>query len=368
MCRWSAILIILVLSAILVAADKEGDSNDWLGPIKGLFRFLNKNKPSPSPPVGKVESTPELVDLSDDRILQLLEQAKAKIMDGKLADSLDDLLQVISARPDHHVAHSIAGGVLLSLGQYDLAETMLYSASRLSNWSDFKSIANLASTLRVKGDNDLALKTLLKALQQSRQSEGDSDVNGVLSAGLAETYYELKDYSTAADWYLATAMKNPADTDSWIKASTIRYPAPHQDMKFAENVLLQGIAANPNNAELIYHLALTMYASNKVDQAIALFEQSLRLNPKHYDSAAGLATAYHSIDKLEEALYYYDATLANTPNNVVLLSNYAMLLNSINRKEDAFTLIRRAFTLKPSSAEVLRALNEIGIDPKSLQT
>ena len=356
------------------AADLNSKTASWLDPIKGLFRFLNKNQ-APQQQVGSTEEQNvaaniagkvEEVLLSEEQILQFLESAKRKIVDGKLTESLDDLLQVISSRPDHQAAHAISGAVLLSLAQYDLAETMLYSAVRLSNWGDYNAVVNLASTIRAKGDNSLALKTLSKALQISREDNKDKDSSGILSAGLADTYFAMGSYATAADWYLAASLRNPTNIDYWIKASTVRFPKAGQDMKFAENVLLQGIAGNPNNADLIYNLGLVMYHSDQVDKAITMFEQAIRLNAKHYDAAGALATAFHSIRRFEEALYYYDATLKNTPNNVVLLSNCAMLLNSIGRKQDGLNLAKRAYTINPNSADVLKAFAEIGIDPKTM--
>ena len=68
------------------------------------------------------------------------------------------------------------GSLLLTLKKPDIAEGFLYSAVKLSNWTDAQSIANLAECIRTTGDINLAKKVALKGMD----SMGNKDSSGLI--------------------------------------------------------------------------------------------------------------------------------------------------------------------------------------------
>ena len=80
----------------------------------------------------------------------------------------------------------------------------------------------------------------------------NKDETGALQAVLGLNKATAGNYSEAADWYLAAALMNPTNVQYWLQASTML--SPNRDLKFAENVLLQGLESHPNSPQLLYQM------------------------------------------------------------------------------------------------------------------
>lgn len=298
--------------------------------------------------------------ISEEEAQQRMETNVTTLLNEKnFEKAIEELAQILDGRPDFLPAHSVLGAILLSLQQFETAETFLFNAVRLSNWSDYASVVNLATVLRQNGDKELALKTVLKGWQTAKNAGTETRA---LAAAFGDCYMELGNYKSAAEWYLAAAVAYENDGELWLKASTLRFPPSHQDRQAAENVLVTAVSKNENNPDLLNSLGLTLFNNNKVKEAIVLYEQVLRMDAQNNNALLAIATAHHSIMQTDAALHYYDIALKRLPDNVTLLANCAMLLNSLNRKQDALVMIQRAYALDPNNADVQRVIRDMNLE------
>jgi len=155
----------------------------------------------------------------------LLLEAKNMISEGKIEESIDFFLSILSTNPDHQECNSLVGALLVGLGQYSMAEGFLYSAVQTSNWTDAAAAANLALSLKESGDIELSTKTLLKchgALSNSSVATNESFA--IISEALGDSLCSSGNYSMAADIYLQAAMIRPHDINLWVSVFiTLRY-------------------------------------------------------------------------------------------------------------------------------------------------
>lgn len=298
------------------------------------------------------------VALLSDEAEKMMETVATSLNEKDFEKAVDTLVEILGKNPDYVPAHSIMGAILLSLQQFELAETFLYNGVKLSNWTDYASVVNLATVLRHNGEKELALKTVLKGWQACKIAGSDTKP---LTSAFGDCYVELGNYNIAAEWYLSAALAYENDIDMWVKASTLQFPSSEQDNKIAESVLLTGVAKNPNSPELLLSLGLTLYKGNKILEAITLYEQVLRMDSQNNNALVAIATAHHALQQFDAALHYYEIALKRLPDNVALISNCAMLLNSLNRKRDALSFLQRALSLEPSNAVLKQAIHEIGL-------
>ncbi|KAJ1426281.1 hypothetical protein B484DRAFT_431858 [Ochromonadaceae sp. CCMP2298] len=343
LCLFLAVLAVgHVLPIDGVDIGDEGDG--WLSGLSSrIFGMFGGVK---QPVKEVVPLAPSMTDL---QIQQTITAAQDLLIAGQVEQAVDTLLPIVSFKPDHQESNAMIGAVLLGLQQYDVAEQFLYSAANASSWTDGASVSNLAQCFLATDAADLASKTLLKGLEAG--GTGNADPTGALSLGMGDVAFSQRQYTAAADWYLAAALKRPLRVDVWVKASTLRFPQEGRDLKFAENVLMQGLASNRESASLVFHMGLCCQLADRLSQAV-------RMDPADSEAVAALATAYHSNNQMAEALPLYQKAALLQPENVVLLSNFAMLLNALGNRSEGLQLAMRAADLDSSSPDALRAVQE----------
>lgn len=312
--------------------------------VKDAVRNMLGNKPA----LAKSEATDE-TPLSEAKIQNLLEFSKELIRNGQIVESIDNLLSIYDNNPSHQECNSLLGGVLMTVQQETLAEEFLYSAVQLSNWTDAISVANLAESLRQNDKGDLGLKVLIRGFN----AINSTDKTGVLSRSIGNIHYFEKNYSLAADWFLNAVLSHPfGGADDWLKASTMAFPPSAQDLKFAENVLLQAIIALPQSSSLFYYLGLVMQLTDREEQSIVFYHEALRLDENNYPAISSLATAYHALGQFENAFRAYNVALNVDSGNVIMLVNFGKLLHMNGQTNDCVEMARKAMEVDASNIEV----------------
>lgn len=286
----------------------------------------------------------------NDSISSPLADATALIRAEKYLECINVLLKVLEAEPLDQSANLLMGTSFLALERPDLAESFLFTAVRLSNYTDIIAAHNLAESLRLSGDADLGIKVLLKSLG----AIGTDSSSGLIEFALGSLYESKSNYTSAQAWYLASAALSPTNIDAWLKASTMLFDSEHQNLQMAESTLIQALQPNPSNAMIIYNLGVVQHASGKLSEAVTLYDEAIRLDPSLDSAVANLATALHAVGRWEEAASTYPQALLKSKGNAILLSNYALLLNSLNRPLAAFEVIEKAISLQPSNSELLQ--------------
>ena len=299
-----------------------------------------------------IDEPPVMSKLSGKESDDLISEANRFMVAGETDRAIDTLFLVLDSDPHRIDANIAVGFLLMNIQKPELAENFLYTAVRMSNWTNAGAVANLAECLRQNNDSELGEKVAMKGLN----ALGNNDETGMIAQSLGVINVERKDYATAADWFLASALMKPLIPESWLKASTMLFPAEGRDLKFAENVLLQGIESNPDDAQLLYQLGVVMHRTDHIDQAIVLYEAALGNDGTMQKVKSTLATAYHAVRRFDEAVVLYEEAVAFEPSNVILLSNYAILLCvELGRVNEGLLLVQNAKEINPYSNDVSKA-------------
>jgi tetratricopeptide (TPR) repeat protein len=148
------------------------------------------------------------------------------IENGKFQESVDKLISVLQSHPDNQLCNAVLGAVLLALKQYTLAEGFLYSAVKLSNWTDTASVANLAASFRDNNQSELSLKTLVKCREAIKEIAVPGESLAIISEALGDSLSSAGNYSTASELYLEAALLRPHIVTIWVIVSIIHvFPA-----------------------------------------------------------------------------------------------------------------------------------------------
>lgn len=312
--------------------------------------------------VGSSSMSGTTSSLSDDDVKRLVEEAATMIQSGQIEQAVDNLLPVIESKPGHLLANSFMGAILLGLEQYNSSETFLVNAVLGSNWTDLSAVMNFAKLQQYRGDWELATRSLLQGLNATSAFPIDANTKARMSASLGDCFFGNGSYTQAAEWYLSAATTAPEQTTYWIQASTLRFPPAGQNYSLAEMILLQAVSAKRDEPDLLFHLGLVLFATDRTAEALVFFEQSLRIRPDHAETLGATATAYHSLRQIEPALRLYRRAVTASTNqpNAALLANFAMLLNLAGQKAEALQVAKEGQMIQADHPEVVRALQEIG--------
>jgi tetratricopeptide (TPR) repeat protein len=92
----------------------------------------------------------------------------------------------------------------------------------------------------------------------------------------------------------------------------------------------------PNEPSIYEIISIAQWQQNKIDEAIAGYEQLSKIAPKNskyqLSAYAALGDIYHLKNNLRKAFSYYDKALKIDPKYVPVLNNYAYYLSILNKK------------------------------------
>ena len=273
-------------------------------------------------------------EITSAEVQERVKLARDLITEKRVDDAIDVLLSVMERFPeeaDSREANMLLGTALLTEKQLPAAATgFLFNAVTQSNWTDTVSIANLVAALTLDNDTQLAERVAERGISVG-QGQQPPVVNTVFYLGqaLARLLETKGEYSRAAEWYLSAALDNPSGSDvPWIHASTMKFPAGHQNLSAAESVLLQAFPVHPNSVDILFLLASVLHRLDRIAQALPIYRRAAQLDNSRRDLMAMYATALHASNKFSEAIEAYSKAmeLSGTDHNPVLLANFAMCL------------------------------------------
>lgn len=96
--------------------------------------------------------------------------------------------------------------------------------------------------------------------------------------------------------------------------------------------------------EQLYDDAVDLFADDKFDEAIALYQQALAIDPKFSDAAHGLALCYKAKGDLDAAIEATMRYLHNEPEDILGYTNLSMFYQQkgmIKEAEEAGAEARR---------------------------
>ncbi len=105
----------------------------------------------------------------------------------------------------------------------------------------------------------------------------------------------------------------------------------------------------PRQPDALHLLGVIAHDVGRLDEAVELIAESLRVNPNNPAAINNLAGVLKDQRRYSEAIEFYDAALAATPEQAHIHSNRGNALKEQGRFEEAIEAYRRALELNPSS-------------------
>lgn len=287
-----------------------------------LFGYPDETEQKQTPPARR-QRVPQITSAEVEERVGI---SKELIQLGRVDEAIDVLLGVLEKDPaesDAYLPNMMVGTALLTeKNKAGMATGFLYEAVALSNWTDVTSIANLVAALTLENDAPLAERVAMRGIDVA----GDGAVF-VLAQSLGRVNEAKGNYTGAADWYLAAALKDPEQSvEPWIKATTLKFPTAYQELEVAESVLLRAFPHHPNSAEVLFLLASVLHRRDRIPQSLPIYKRALSLDGDRKEAHAMYATALHASALFDEALPVYQRAVELSPDNAVLMANYAICL------------------------------------------
>lgn len=117
------------------------------------------------------------------------------------------------------------------------------------------------------------------------------------------------------------------------------------------------IAGQPGCAHAHYDRGLALQHLNRLEEALASYDQAIALNPNLFEAHNNRAAALQALKRYEEALAGYTRAIALKPDFAEAYYNRGNVLQEMRRYQNAAASYERALTLRPSFAE---AHNNLG--------
>jgi tetratricopeptide (TPR) repeat protein len=100
--------------------------------------------------------------------------------------------------------------------------------------------------------------------------------------------------------------------DAYNKAVTYETAG---DTSSAEKAYREALALDPNYCDAMDNLALLLRQNGNTEEAIALYENSIKIAPDNEVAHLGLANTYMGLEEYDKALVEYNALLGINPSN-----------------------------------------------------
>lgn len=117
-------------------------------------------------------------------------------------------------------------------------------------------------------------------------------------------------------------------------------------------------ARQPNNPRAVSTLGQTLFNAGRTAEAIARYEEALRLQPDHFEAHNNLGIALLDAGRVAEAQPHFAAAARLQPEYAQVHSNLGMALHTLGRTDEALPHCEKAVKLEPNYAE---ARSNLGI-------
>ncbi len=210
------------------------------------------------------------------------------------------------------------GAIMQKQGKFDEA-LLYYQKSEYLNPSNINTRLNVGTLYQQKGDN----KTAIKAYDSVLILYPDN-VNANLYKAQANA--ALGDTKAALEGYQKVLRLDPGNTDAQSQMLNL-IKGSMTTAEFVDYVKKHLAASNPS--ELLYNYALDLHKQNKLNEAISIYNEAIKLNSQNPEMYINLAIAQNQAGDSDIALTTLQNAASKFPSNAQIKD----VLNSI--KNDA---------------------------------
>jgi putative PEP-CTERM system TPR-repeat lipoprotein len=264
----------------------------------------------------------------------------SKIAQGERDVALDEVRSLRDRMPELADAHTLAGAIELSVGEFEAARTSLDKANQLRP-NDVQTIRYLAQLDELEDEPESAKERYEQILQLQRD-----DIGAMVS--LAKFAARSEDHVAAREW-----LQNARKSDS-------RAVAPRRilgslllafrEFAAAEDVLAEALALSSDDAQLNALMGHAMASQRMPREAEFRFGRAVELDPDDPSHRHNLARAQAALGNKSSAISTLrdggEQTMAHRPSVIQL----AALLAETGDLDEAKRIAARIFGEKPNTA------------------
>jgi len=114
----------------------------------------------------------------------------------------------------------------------------------------------------------------------------------------------------------------------------------------AEKALRKALQADPRNSEYMANLANSVLKQERIDDAIALFEEALELNTENKEARIGLANALHEKADPAASIAYFEDAVKRAPDAPGPLSHLGKALIDAHQFQEAIAVLLKSLELQ----------------------
>jgi tetratricopeptide (TPR) repeat protein len=119
----------------------------------------------------------------------------------------------------------------------------------------------------------------------------------------------------------------------------------------SETLWRDNVAKNPNSWAAYNNLGTTLWQSGRAQEAIAYWEQALRIKPDYPEAHNNLASPLAQAGRFNEAIEHYEQALQTKPDYVEVHHNLGLILAHVGRLAEAIGHYEQAVRIKPDYVE-----------------
>jgi tetratricopeptide (TPR) repeat protein len=125
------------------------------------------------------------------------------------------------------------------------------------------------------------------------------------------------------------------------------------DLAAAERFYNAVLQQSPENCDALHGLGQLHYRRGRLDTALVVIQQALRIDRRRADGFASLGLVFHCLHRFTDALASYDEGLRLAPDNAELLSRRGVALLELRRPCEALESLERALSSDPGHLDAL---------------
>jgi protein O-GlcNAc transferase len=197
-------------------------------------------------------------------------------------------------------------------------------------------------------------------------------------------FHQAGDLPSAQSLYGQILSGNPDHLDALHLFGVLRHQQGHNAE--ALGLIVAAHRVDPTSIGVLSNLAVVLQALGRHEDAVAAYDQAIRLQPDHFESHCGRGLAQHrrrnldaalasygdavalrpedlharlqrgvvlsELGRHQEALGVYDEVLAKAPDHIAALNNRGAALQELGRDEEAAATFARALALAPDDPEL----------------
>jgi tetratricopeptide (TPR) repeat protein len=169
---------------------------------------------------------------------------------------------------------------------------------------------------------------------------------------------KLGDYPKALALDRAAIERNPRDSEAWWRLGTVQSYLGDHDVALAAHRRAASLA--PDNPLFKDHIAHELVLLDRLDDAQAIYEQSLKTHPYRAVPRAGLAMIHAKRERWQDARKEYELAYAMGAQDVETVVNLCQVYQALLDNQRAFNCLSSVLTRDPDNVRARVLLEHAG--------